>query len=115
MAGIEVHRKLGLSKEEALVDAVDKGLLVSIHKDRKSSVETAIHWHKWDTHIYLLEGEFSGLDPDDDSFVLEPGDYIKVPAKVLHRGTPTKDSIYVIGITSQIAEGVKIDYSPDEL
>ena len=111
---IETHRGQNLTKEQALTDAASKGLWVTVQETDDSNVET-VHWHTWDTHLYLIEGEFKGLDPEDESLVMEPGDYFVVPARTLHAGRATKKSVFVIGLTSELFDGQTIRRQPGEL
>jgi len=112
--GIEVHKGRGLTKEQALADATSKGLWVTLQESDDTVADT-VHWHTWDTHLYLIEGEYREIDPENESLVMEAGDYIVVPARTLHAGRATKKSVFVIGLTSELFEGQTIRRDPDEL
>ena len=112
--GIEIQKGRGLTREQALADAASKGLWVSVQESDDSVVDT-VHWHTWDTHLYLIEGEYRDIDPDDESLVMEPGDYFVVPARTLHAGRATKPSLFIIGVTPEIFAGQKVRRDPAEL
>jgi hypothetical protein len=111
---IVVEKSLGLSKEEAVLDAVSRGLIVTIQNAEEGDAEQT-HWHKWDTHLYLVDGEFRGLDPTNPELVLEPGDYCVVPKETLHAGRYTKACTIVIGVTSELLDSVTVQEDPANL
>ena len=111
---ITVEKARGLTREEALLDAASKGLIVIVQEaDEGESEQT--HWHKWDTHLYLVDGEFRGLDPDNPDLVLEPGDYCVVPKETLHAGFYAKPCTLVVGVTSELLDNVTIQQDPADL
>lgn len=111
---IKVEKALGLSKEQALADAASKGLIVAVQEAEAGDSEET-HWHKWDTHLYLIDGEFRGLDPTNPDLVLEPGDYCVVPKQTLHAGQYAKQCTIVIGVTSELLDNVTIQEDPANL
>ena len=111
---ITVEKALGLSKEEAILDAASKGLIVLVQNAEEGDSEET-HWHKWDTHLYLIDGEFRGLDPNDPDLVLEPGDHCFVPKETLHAGLYSKPCTLVVGVTSELLDNVTIQEDPAKL
>ena len=111
---IAVEKGRGLSKEEALDEAASKGLIV-ILQDAEEGDSEETHWHKWDTHLYLIEGEFHNLDRSNPELVLEPGDFCVVPKNTLHAGLYAKPCTLVVGVTSELLEGVTIQEDPADL
>ena len=83
---IAVEKAKGFSKAEALIDAASKGLVVIVQEAEAGSAE-APHWHKWDTHLYLIDGEFRNLDPNNPNLVLEAGDIALFPKKLCMQGS----------------------------
>jgi len=112
--GIKVQKGLGLTKLEALADAASKGLWVTVQESDDAIVDT-VHWHIWDTHLYLIEGEYRDMDPEDESVVLEAGDYAIVPARTLHAGRATKKSVFVVCLTRELFDGQTIRREPADL
>ncbi len=108
---IKVEKARGLTKEEALLDATAKGLVVLVQNTEKGETENQ-HWHKWDTHLYLVEGEFRNLDPKNPDLVLEQGDYCVVEKETLHAGLSSKPCTLVVGVTSELLDGVTIQEDP---
>ncbi len=111
---IVVEKARGLSKEAALLDATSKGLLVLVPNAEEGESEQ-IHWHKWDTHLYLIEGVFRGVDPKNPELVLEAGDYCIVPKETLHAGLYATPCTLVVGVTSELLDNVTIQEDPDKL
>ena len=111
---IRVNKSRGLTKEEAVLEATSNGLVVLVQNTEEGETEQ-IHWHKWDTHLYLVEGEFRNLDPNNPDLVLEPGDHCVVEKETLHAGLSTKPSTLVVGITSELLDGVTIQEDPASL
>ena len=111
---IVVEKGRGLSKDEAILDAASKGLMVLVQNEEAGGSEKT-HWHRWDTHLYMIAGEFRGLDPTNADLVLEAGDYCVVRRRTLHAGQYKKPCTLVIGVTSELLEGVTIQEDPAEL
>lgn len=111
---IRVEKARGFTKAEALLEAVSNGLVVIVQSTEEGETEPT-HWHKWDTHLYLVEGEFRNLDPDNPDLVLEPGDYCVVEKETLHAGVSAKPSTLVVGVTSELLDGLTIQEDPASL
>ena len=111
---IRVEKGRGLSKEEALLDATANGLVVLVQNTEKGETEEQ-HWHRWDTHLYLVEGEFRNLDPDNPDLVLKPGDYCVVEKETLHAGLSAKACTLVVGVTTELLDTVTIQEDPARL
>ncbi len=74
------------------------------------------HWHTWDTHIYMLEGEFESIDPTAGTrTIVEAGDYQFVPARTLHAAKVNKKSRLIAGLSEPINLGKKTNFSAEEL
>ena len=111
---IRVEKARGLGKEEALLDATSNGFVVIVQTTEEGEAEKT-HWHKWDRHLYLVEGEYRNLDPDNPKLVLEPGDYCVVEKETLHAGLSTKPCTLVVGVTSELLDGITIYEDPSNL
>ena len=111
---IRVEKARGLGKEQALLDATSNGLVVLVQMTEEGETEEP-HWHRWDTHLYLVEGEFRNLDPDNPDLVLEPGDYCVVEKETVHAGLSAKPCTLVVGVTSELLDGVTIYEDPARL
>ena len=111
---IRVEKSRGLTKEEALLEATSNALVVLVQNAEADETEQP-HWHKWDTHLYLIEGEFRNLDPNNPDLVLDPGDYCVVEKETLHAGFPSKPSTLVVGLTSELLDGVTLQEDPASL
>ena len=111
---IRVEKARGLSKEEALLEATTNGLMVVIQNTEEGESEET-HWHRWDTHLYLVEGEFRNLDPENPRLVLEPGDYCVIEKETLHAGVSAKPCTLVVSATPEVLDGVTIFEDPATL
>ena len=111
---IKVEKSRGLTKEEALLEATSNGLIALVQNTNEGESEPT-HWHKWDTHLYLVEGEFRNLDPDNPDLVLEPGDFCIVEKETLHAGLSAKPCTLVVAVTSELLSGVTIQEDPAQL
>ena len=74
-----------------------------------------VHWHPWDSHIYLLEGEYEHYDATGETVVVEPGDYQFTAARELHSSKVTKSVKLILGTSKSFEDDEKTNFSPDEL
>ena len=111
---IKVEKARGMSEAQAVLEASSNGLMVFVQHTAEGATEPP-HWHKWDTHLYLIEGEFRNLDPDNPDLVLEPGDYCVVEKETIHAGLSALPSTIVLGFTSELLGGITIQQDPADL
>ncbi len=103
------------SKEEALLDFVRQGLWPLSSEANEGPIEEP-HWHPWDTHLFLVSGEYEAVDPADGNVTtVKAGDYMFVPARTLHGGRVTKKATFVGALTQPTNSAEKFRYSADEL
>ncbi len=103
------------SKEEALHDFVNQGLWPLSAESNEGPIEEP-HWHPWDTHAFLVSGEYEAVDPADGSVTtVKAGDYMFVPARTLHGGRVTKKATFVGALTKPTNSAEKLRYTADEL
>ena len=114
--GIEIKRGYCSTREQALEEILQLGLWPFAQDVDPGEEDLEPHWHTWDTHIYMLEGEFESIDPADGSRTrIGAGDYQFVPARVLHSAKVTKKSRLIAGLSEPINFGRKTNFSADEL
>ena len=103
------------SKEEALLDFVRQGLWPLSSEANEGPIEEP-HWHPWDTHVFVVSGEYEAVDPADGNVTtVKAGDYMFVPARTLHGGRVTKKATFVGALTQPTNPAEKLRYSADEL
>ena len=75
-----------------------------------------IHWHRWDTHIYVISGGFISIDTDLNQEVrLEAGDYMMMPKNKLHAMKAAKGSIVIYATQDPINFAEPVNLHPDDL
>ncbi|MCG8673679.1 MAG: cupin domain-containing protein [Pseudomonadales bacterium] len=112
---LTVKKKLFDGKKEAIKHAIELGLWPIAQLLEKEEKEE-IHWHKWDTHIYVIAGRFVSIDPDtNNKTVLEKGDYMLMPKRKLHAMNSSKDTIVVYATENPINFSKPVNLSAEEL
>ena len=75
-----------------------------------------IHWHKWDTHIYLISGWFKSIDPDSgECILLEEGDYMVMPKHKLHAMACAPETVVIYATKDPINFSEPVNLDPKEL
>lgn len=112
---IVVRKQLFSTKEEAINHANGLGLW-PISQIMEEGVNEEIHWHSWDTHIYVVSGEFQSINPATNQAIsLYQGDYMLMPARELHSGISIKNTAIIYATEDPINFSKPFNLSPDEL
>ncbi len=59
----EIKKSYCTSREQAVKEITDQGLHL-FETEAEEGFEDEFHWHPWDTHIYVIEGEYEYREPD---------------------------------------------------
>jgi len=112
---VVVKKQLFSTREEA-INHVNEAGLWPISQILEEGVNEEIHWHSWDTHIYVVSGEFQSIDPDTNQVIsLYHGDYMLMPAKKLHSGVSVENTAVIYATKAPINFSKPFNLSPDEL
>ena len=112
---VVVKKQLFSTKEEAINHANKLGLW-PISQILEEGVNEEIHWHSWDTHIYIVFGELQSIDPVTNQVIsLCRGDYMLMPARMLHSGVSIKNTTVIYATIDPINFSKPFNLSPDEL
>ena len=111
--GIEIRKGYCTSNEQAVKEITDLGLHL-YETEAEEGFEDEIHWHPYDTHIFVIEGEYEHREPDAPAQLVGAGDYHFTPARALHSSLITKKVKVVFG-TSLPVDPNKPRHRPDEL
>lgn len=110
-----VKNKLFSSKEEA-IDHANKLQLWPIAQILEEEESEELHWHKWDTHIYVIAGEFMSIDPQSkQEMLLRCGDYMIMPKNKLHAMTSVKNTVVIYATEEPINFSKPVNLRPEEL
>lgn len=89
---------------DVMEDVKQKGLWPTTYVSGPSE-GAPVHWHDYDVHAYIMEGETDFLDAEQN--VRHPvvaGDKVVVEARTLHAEGPVKDRVvYLIAVPSPLA------------
>ncbi len=110
---IEISKGHCTDREQAIKEITDRGLHL-YEAEAEEGFEDEIHWHPYDTHIYVIEGEYEHREPDGTVAMVSAGDYQFTPARALHGALVTKKVKVVFG-TNMPTDPGKPRHSPDEL
>ena len=114
--GTTIDKGVVTSREDVLRKVLELGLWPIAQTVEASESAGLPHWHTWDTHLWLLEGEIETIDPVDGSHsVLTAGDYQLVPARTLHAARARTQSTLIAAYEEPRNLSMKSDYTPDEL
>ena len=111
--GIEIRKGYCTSRDQAVKEITDLGLHLN-EAEAEEGFEDEIHWHPWDTHIYVIEGEYEHREPDGSIILVGAGDYHFTPARALH-GSFVKKKVKVVFGTNLPVDPNKPRNRPDEL
>ncbi|MDJ1185243.1 cupin domain-containing protein [Roseofilum casamattae] len=111
---IDLKRAYCFSKKQALQEILERDLW-PFSQEINAGKQDDVHWHLWNTHIYLLSGEFELLYPQNYPNPIRAGDYLFIPARALHSVKITKPSKRLIGLTMPINLDEKNNFAPEEL
>ena len=111
--GIEIRKGYCRGREQVVKEINDLGLHL-YENEAAVGFEDEIHRHPYDTHIYVIEGEYEHREPDKPATLVSAGDYHFTPARALHGGLVTKKTKLVFG-TSLPVDPNKPRHRPDEL
>ena len=111
---IHLKKQYCFSKKQALQEILEQNLW-PFSQEINAGKEDKVHWHIWDTHIYLLSGEFKLVYPQDYPNLIRAGDYLFIPARVLHSVKITKLSRRIIGLTTPINLDQNNNLNPEDL
>jgi len=110
-----VKTQLFSSKEEAIDHANGLGLWpISQILEEEENEEN--HWHEWDTHIYLIAGEFKSIDSETKKeFFLVPGDYMIMPKNRIHAMKSTRNTVVIYATEKPINFSKPVNLAPEAL
>ena len=87
-----IEKNMFANKSEAINHVNSLGLwpIAQILEEEESE---ELHWHRWDTHIYVVSGEFTSIDPHTKQKInLRTGDYMVMPKDRLHAMNSAADT-----------------------
>jgi uncharacterized cupin superfamily protein len=110
-----VEKNLFANKSEVISHANSLGLwpIAQILEEEESE---EIHWHSWDTHIYMVAGEFTSIDPETKQKInLRPGDYMVMPKDRLHAMNSIADTVVIYATKKPINFSKPVNLPPEEM
>ena len=114
---IEVHKRFFKDRVEVLADLARDGFWPTTFVSGPSP-GLPVHWHEYEVHGYVIEGETTVLDGASDTHLkLEPGDKLIIPARTLHaEGEVRERVVYIIGAAEPLPMSQLLAlHPPDEL
>ena len=112
---LKIERKLFKDKSEAIAhaNALDLWPIAQILEEEESE---ELHWHRWDTHIYVVSGWFKSIDPESNrELLLEQGDYMVMPKNKLHAMNCAKGTVVIYATKDPINFSKPVNLPPEEL
>jgi gentisate 1,2-dioxygenase len=110
-----VKKQMFSTGKEAISHANELGLW-PICQILEAGENEEVHWHNWDTHIYVGSGEFQSIEFGTNLVtLLSQGDYMLMPARKLHSATALKNTIVIYATKEPINFSKPFNLSPSEL
>lgn len=95
-----VVESLGPYAIESLVPADQEGQFTAYRVHIEPNQETSESYHKIAEEIYYVVAGKGTAYLDDEAFILEPGDFLRLPPGTRHRFVTQEDSLEMLDIHS---------------
>ncbi len=110
-----IEKNMFANKSEAINHVNSLGLwpIAQILEEEESE---ELHWHRWDTHIYVVSGEFTSIDPHTKQKInLRTGDYMVMPKDRLHAMNSAADTVVIYATEKPINFSKPFNLPPEEM
>ncbi len=79
--------------------------------------EAQVHWHDYDVHVYVIQGETYFIDNETgEKHDVVAGDKVVIPARSLHaEGLVKEQMLYLIGLPQPVASREFLAHRKPEL
>lgn len=114
---IKVDKAYFNSRSEVMHDIAQCGTWPTTYVSGTTKAATP-HWHEYDVHVYIMEGNTYFLDADTrEKHQVSQGDKIIIPARKLHaEGDVLDRAVYIVALPNAVEpQDFLVPRSPDNL